>query len=96
MSPYYHDPGFYKPYRPPHFKTVAVALLLLLGLTIAWFALTAPASPPPTAIPPQTTDQANVTEQRIALDDGRIVLCLSFPGQQVSCDWAHAYPGLAE
>lgn len=97
MPPYYHQPRRRNdPDRPPYLKTVAVSGLILLGLIIAWFAITAPDPAPRPSTPPQTTEQASVTEQRIALADGRILLCLSFPGQQVSCDWSRAYRSLAE
>ena len=94
MQPYHrNDPDGD---RLPYAKTVAVISLVLLALIIAWFAITAKTPPPRPSIPAQTTEQASVIEQRITLADGRILLCLSFPGQQLTCDWSHAYRSIAE
>lgn len=57
------------------------ALITFLGLT---------AQPPSSAVEPATsTKQADVTEQRLELSTGKVVVCLLFPTTPpaVSCDW---------
>lgn len=83
------------PVDPTLVKQLTIGTLVLLGLLIAWFALTAPAPPPPLddqTAPGHTARQSGVGEQRLTLVDGRTVLCLFFPppGNQISCDWTHA------
>lgn len=79
----------------PYARQIAVIGLLVLFGTVVWFALTAEKQPPPVEErPARTTGQQGVTEQRITMNDGRTMTCLLFPGNAVSCDWAHAYRGL--
>lgn len=94
MPPYYqppdHVPG---DDLSRHFRAVVLSVLAVLSVTILWFALTTPDTPSDPPPPAQSLDQAGVTEHRLTLPDGRVLLCLSFPGpsQPVSCDWSRAY-----
>lgn len=83
----------------PYYKQITVGGLAILFGLVLWFALTAedsksaPVNPRPT----QTTQQQNITEQRITLSDGRSMMCLFFPNptHAISCDWTHAKVGVA-
>lgn len=93
MPPQYYPPNPPPP-QWPSMKSVAVTMLVVLSLLIAWLALHADRPPAVDPYPPaQSTSQAGVTEQRLTLTDGRTLTCLSFPGPApaVSCDWSRAY-----
>jgi hypothetical protein len=67
--------------------------LLPLALLIAVLALTAdPVEASGQELPAVTTQQADVSEKRLVLHDGRTLLCLTFVGPTpvVNCDWGGA------
>jgi len=69
-------------------RTGAIVVLTLLGLFILGSALYArPQNAPVSTLPAQEVTQAGVSEQRLRLSTGRVVTCLVFPSNAVSCDW---------
>ena len=70
--------------------TIPLIFLAILAIAIVWFAATAPRPPIPSPVPVQTTRHADVREQRLQLEDDRVVTCLVFP-TAVSCDWTNAH-----
>jgi hypothetical protein len=85
------------PYRElqHHARQATMAVLVILFGLVLWFALTADTSPavPTRESPARTTQDQGISEQLIVMNDGRTVLCLSFPGpgHVISCDWPHAH-----
>jgi hypothetical protein len=87
LPPDHEPPGL------PYVKQVTVTGLVVLFIIVAWFALTAEKPSPVDQRPVPTSEQQGISEQRITLSDGRVLMCLTFPGASasVSCDWSRAF-----